>query len=352
MSIPNNKISSTRAPIVFLVAKDRSGTTLLQTMLDSHPNICAPLESRFVLHYKQQYQNKKIWSQQDKKTFVENLNKEQKMALLWELNKEELQERLNHLPEKVDYGEICKQVYVSANSFHPKEMTKLIVDKNPLYALMLPFIHNIFPDARYIHLVRDYRANVNSVRSLFKGASLKKLAMGWTLANKEIEKWKEKYPEKFITLTYEELLTNPKEELGSLLEFLDLEFHPNMLTYHTRIAHAIAAYVERAPDTRTKRVREIGIATVHKNLSKPIVPSFKDKWKECLSEKEIKILDRYCGEFAKTYGYFPISDGQTKPAKIDLGLRLEREKLRLYYRLPIWLRELKSKPSMPFIPKI
>lgn len=349
MSLTEVNIEPTKAPIAFLVAKDRSGTTLLQTMLDSHPNICAPLESRFVLHLKNKYHSKTIWNKSLKTQFVKDLFKEQKMVLFWELDQDALIERLEKLPENTTYGEICKQVYVSSTSFHSKETAALIVDKNPIYAIMIPLLQEVFPDAKFIHLIRDFRGNVSSILNLQKGASVYKLGMNWILTNSEIEKTKQLSPNNFITLRYEDLLENPKSELERITSFFSLEFHQDMLTYNERIVKAIAAYVARSPSEKVRSVREIGIAKVHKNLSKPIDNSFKDKWKEKLSKADIETLEKYCSGFAQRYGYEQTTLIAPKNEKIPKELLFERDKLRLYYKLPIWLRELKSKPSMPFI---
>ncbi len=351
MSEPSAKMKPTHAPIVFLVAKDRSGTTLLQTMLDSHPDISAPLESRFVLHFKNKYGKVTQWTQKIKEGFITDLVKEQKIELFWELDIEGLRQRMASLPEQTTYGEICKQVYVSTASFHEKGTAELIVDKNPIYAIMIPLLKEIYPDARFIHLVRDFRGNVNSIFSLYKKISIKNLGLSWVMTNLEIEKAKALQPEGFITVRYEDLLDQPKKELERLVHFFGLEFHPAMLTYHERIAEAIEAYVNRSPNEKIRKTRQIGIATVHKNLSKPLKSSFKDKWKETFSKKQIETLEKYCGVFAKKYGYHPTTKVSLKEENMPIALIFDKEKLRLYYRLPIWLRELKSKPTMPFIPK-
>ncbi|QAA82135.1 sulfotransferase [Aequorivita sp. H23M31] len=345
----SKKLTPTQAPIAFLVAKDRSGTTLLQTMLDSHPNICAPLESRFVLHLMSKYKNEVCWDEKLKIQFQEDLFKEQKIELFWELDKEALNERISALPESTTYGEICKQVYVSSKSFHNKETIKLIVDKNPIYAIMIPMLQEVYPNAKFIHLVRDYRGNVSSIRSLNKKVGVKKLGMSWVMTNMEIEKSKDENPNNFITIRYEDLLDSPKEELERLIDFFDLEFHPDMLTYHMRIEKAISTYLDGAPNEKIRKIREIGIAKVHKNLSKPLNTTFKNKWERTLSSKEISTLETYSGGLAEKYGYYFTTGIFTKNQVIPISLRCEMAKLRLYYKLPIWLRELKSKPSMPFI---
>ena len=45
-------------PMNFVIGKERSGTTLLQVMLNAHPNIVAPPESRFIIMFYFKYGSK------------------------------------------------------------------------------------------------------------------------------------------------------------------------------------------------------------------------------------------------------------------------------------------------------
>ena len=66
-------------PIVFILGKGRSGTTLLQTMLDAHPNTIAPIESRFVVHFKNRYGQVTKWTSDRKSAFIQDVLEEQKI---------------------------------------------------------------------------------------------------------------------------------------------------------------------------------------------------------------------------------------------------------------------------------
>jgi len=336
--------------MVFILGKGRSGTTLLQTMLDAHPNTIAPMESRFVVHFLNRYGTVTKWTPARKASFIADVLTEQKIKFFWEIDEKALKERINQLPENTNYAAICQQVYVSSQSFFTKETMKVIIDKNPIYAILVPHILAVFPNARFVHVVRDYRASSSSVLRLSKKIRARQLGFRWLVSNQEIEHLKTQHPNRFHTLRYEDLLQQPEKELKNLTSFLGIDFDPDMLKYHEKIRSAFDDYLERSPSLEIKKLRELGSNTVHKNLAKPIDSSFIDKWKTTLSEGEIHDLEMVCAEFAKRYHYeSKIANGKV-PA-LSFGAKVHRFKLRLYYRLPIWLRELKSKPSLAYLEK-
>ena len=335
-------------PIVFILGKGRSGTTLLQTMLDAHPNTIAPIESRFVVHFKNRYGQVTKWTSDRKSALIQDVLEEQKIKFFWEIDVQALMERINQLPEDTSYVNLCEQVFGSAISFFPKETPKIIIDKNPIYAMLTPHILDVFPNARFIHMVRDYRASSSSVLRLSNKMQARQLGFRWLVSNQEIEKLKAKLPERFQTLRYEDLLQQPEIELKKLTSFLGIDYHLDMLKFHENIQAHFGEYLERSPSAEIKKLRELGSTTVHKNLSKPLDPSFIDKWKTTLSDKEIEDLELVCGEFGKRYQYETKIDNGTIPS-LSFGAKIHRDKLRLYYRLPIRLRELKSKPNLAYL---
>ncbi len=340
--------TNTNIPIVFILGHGRSGTTLLQTILDSNPNICAPLESRFVVHLKAKYQHLKKWTPEKKEQFIADVLAEQKIYLFWEIDIIQLKNRITNLPENSNYNELCLQVYLSRISLFEKKDITVIVDKNPIYALMIPHLLSVFPDAKFIHIIRDYRASSSSTRTILTQKPIKALAYNWLLSNTEIEKVKSKYPQNFHTLKYEDLLTNTIKEINNVTTFLNVEYNGNMLNYHDTLKQEIPNYLDRSPNKKIEERRKIGINKVHKNIAKPIDPSFINKWKTKLTTEQVQLLDNICGEIAKKHGYIIKNEYQTN-LKIPFKFQFHKNKLRWYYQLPIWLRELKSKPSLGFI---
>ena len=115
----NNMKSS--ADFVFIVGSERSGTTILGEILNLHPDISQWYEPYFV--WDKYFRNKS----HDERT------------------------------EEDATPEIIKQIYKDFEIFRKKNKCPVIVDKSPRNSLKIPFIQKIFPNARFIHLLRDGR---------------------------------------------------------------------------------------------------------------------------------------------------------------------------------------------------
>ena len=335
--------------IIFVLARGRSGTTLLQTILDSHPNIQAPFESRFAIHYRHRYLGIKKWTTNKKNKFIGDVLKEMKISLFWEINIHQLKERIHKLPENSNYGLLCKQVYLSRISFFKKEKIEFIIDKNPIHSVLIPLIISIFPKAKFIHVVRDFRANSNSYLNFYPLKKMRELGNMWLAYNQKIEIFKSKNTHLFYTIVYEDLVTRPENNLKQLLLFFGLKYYDSMLFYYQTINNQFDLYLKRAPNLHIRKMRELGMLIAHKNLTKPLNPKLIDSWKQKLSSNQIKELDFICGAYSTRYGYK--NNHLNLPKKeVPFDLKIRVEKLLWYYSLPIWFRELKSKPKLDLLP--
>lgn len=334
-------------PIYFIVANGRSGSTLLQTILDRHPKICAPVESRFVMHFYAKYKNKKHWTDADVSMFKKELLGELKISNFWEFNHDLLANNLNSCKGNSSYGELCKAVYLSRLSIFDKEEAKLIVDKNPIYSYMIPYLRKVFPNAKYIHLHRDYRGVVNSVLKLMHKASVKEICNRWLICNQEILSH---LTEEDFSLAYEQLVEEPDKVMEKICDFFGLNFEKQMLEGSLDVEARLKAYVDRAPNSEIRDLRLKGLKLVHNNIGREVKPGFSDKWRKNLTEKQISIAENECGSWAqKQFAYEPILMQTETRNKPNFSAKLYRRKLKLYYNLPIWLRELKSKPKLVYL---
>ena len=105
----------------FIIGSPRSGTTVLGEILDRHKNISQWYEPYFV--WDRHFRN----SPNDERTAEDATLKVQ------------------------------KQIYSDFINYKRKIGSKIVVDKSPRNSLKIPFILKIFPEARFIHIVRDGR---------------------------------------------------------------------------------------------------------------------------------------------------------------------------------------------------
>ena len=138
---------------------------------------------------------------------------------------------------------------------------KRLIDKTPRNALRVPFINELFPDARFIYLQRDGRENINSLINAWRTPRYRtyRLPEPHSIAGVDPDWWKfVLYPgwqedakgplevvaakqwtscndaaleasrsvglERWVEVRYEQLVDNPDEEVKRLVEFLGLPY--------------------------------------------------------------------------------------------------------------------------------
>ncbi len=280
----------------FIIGRPRSGTTLLRTVMDAHPQLKVPLESAFILNLYSQFHNKK-WDKKTKLQFIETL-KPQRKASAWQLDWDDVTKTFLETDIQ-SYQQAVLIPYQKFYSIFPKEKIIYYGDKTPSYSFQGFFIKKlmqIFPEAKFIHLIRDYRANANSVKKFdFSAPEVSLITMRWKNSLKQITKIKEKYPRKWHTLMYENFVDNPLDELKKIESFLGIDHHPEALEYYKYEKEAFESF-SKVGDYKK----------FHANLFSPISNTYKDSWKEKLSEKEIKVCDTAVGKWGEAVGYKPI----------------------------------------------
>jgi hypothetical protein len=286
-------------PIVFIIGKGRSGTSLMQTILNAHLNVITINESPLIIHLKKKYFKVKKWDSSKIDEFIADLYCDMKFAFLWGIDAESLKEILkSYSTDELNFNILCKIIYLSVKSPFLKEKIILIVDKNPNYSFFIEDLMEIFPDAKFIHAVRDYRDNVVSSRKAFKIKDISRLAQRWKRQNMYIDRFKQNSPQLFFTLKYEKLAVTPEEYLSEICSFINISFNPEMLNF-SEVTKKIYS-----KDSSTNNVMTSIVQDIHLNLLNPINVSQIEKWKKELSNSDLEIIDHIAGDYASKYGYY------------------------------------------------
>jgi len=224
---------------LFILGNPRSGTSLFRLMLNCHPNIVATPESGFSHWLLDEYQD---WSESDINKrldkFIQNVQTSKKFET-WKLTDLELKSCI-FLYNPKTYAELITCVHLA----YAENLSQIsiVADKNNYYINHIEDLPKIWPNAKYIHLIRDGRDVACSYKEIKEietdsiyvprlTTDIKEIAEEWEQNNTRIESIKNWNNQNYYKLRFEDLIIEPKKTLTKLLKYLNLKFDYNMLEY-------------------------------------------------------------------------------------------------------------------------
>lgn len=325
-------ITSSQLPkIAFIVGMGRSGTTLLTNMLNSNPEIIASPENEFILHSYQPFLDKDfsdpLVAEAFIKMFDQNFNK---VISVWKPQKE-LKEDILKLDEKT-FSNVCKLSYLNYPlSNKSKESIKYVIDKNPSYSLHIDTLKNIFPEAKFIVIVRDYRDNILSRKKYSdENVPVHKLAADWNFYYDRIFKTLKRLNIAYHLIRYEDLANDPVNSLKELCNYIDIKYSEQMLSFQD-LSKELKSHAEK---TLPKEKHE-KIIRMHSNLDKKVNTERVNAFKNELKPEDIGLLDFVCAEYAAKFRYNKHSPVIKASLKARLLYKYSYLKTSIYYR---WIR--------------
>ncbi|MFG2085213.1 MULTISPECIES: sulfotransferase [unclassified Spirillospora] len=246
--------SQTSRPI-FVIGCPRSGTTLLQQMLHSHPRIAFPSETRFVhTSYEARHTFGDLEREENRRRLAEWIakGKDTKFHVL-KLDAEDIIEEIVHGPPTL--GSALAIIFRAYAREHRKPRWG---DKRPSYFRRIPMLRRMFPDAQFIHLVRDGRDAVSSLKKMpWYDGDTYSAALTWREAVDTGKRLSARLgPETFYEFRYEDLVAEPEDALVKLCAFLGEEYDPAMTKAYRHARETVPSArkwhlrTHEAPNTR------------------------------------------------------------------------------------------------------
>ncbi len=193
---------------VFIVGTPRSGTTLIEQIIGSHPDVTPAGEMDFL----------------ERAAYEEGLYS--KTAEEW-LDK----------ADRKDLKSIAQNYYESVHESVSIE-SRYVTDKMPENFRFVGLIKSLFPNAKVIHACRDPRdACLSIYKQYFVGGfpyvyDRDEMVEYYGLYKDLMAFWHENLPGFIRDVQYEALVENPEPLVRGLLEFCDLEWNDACLNFH------------------------------------------------------------------------------------------------------------------------
>lgn len=230
MPVPDNIES---VPMFFILGRTRSGTTMLRSMFDAHPNVAIPPE--FPVLASLVKFRRENWTLRTIDEFAGIVAISRKFPNM-RIDADKIKQTL--IPEFEKRGgmnlnlayRILQSLFVS--SFEKNEILA-IGDKNPLYAMYADLLRRNFPDAKFIFLRRHLLSVVDSVYKTnfelhWPSVIGHKWKRAWNLSVKDSHL---NFSSNF-QIRYEDIVSDPETELKKLCSFIGIPYHERMMLFN------------------------------------------------------------------------------------------------------------------------
>ncbi|KAF7988860.1 hypothetical protein HCN44_007170 [Aphidius gifuensis] len=197
-------------PLIFIGGVPRSGTTLMRAMLDAHPEIRCGQETRVIPRI---LQMRSHWYKSERESM--------RLAEAG-ISKEVVDSAI---------AAFCLEIIAKHGEPAPR-----LCNKDPLTLKMGSYVLDLFPNAKFLFMVRDGRATVHSIISRkvtitgFDLSSYRQCMIKWNHAISAMyTQCRDVGSDRCFMVPYEQLVLHPRQWMKKILHFLDVPWNESVL---------------------------------------------------------------------------------------------------------------------------
>jgi hypothetical protein len=270
-------------PFLFIVGRGRSGTTLLQAMVDSHPLVAIPPESHLVVRIARRRRRYERRGGFDAERFVGDLVSHYGFRR-WDIPADDVRETLRRSPAR-SVPEATRALYGLYARRHEKTRYG---DKTPINVMHLPLLARFLPEARFLHIIRDGRdVALSYLDQPFGAETVPEAAFRW---RRDVFTGRRDGSRlgagRYMEVRYEALVQEPESVLRRVCAFAGLAFDPAMLAYREHGERVLAPRIKPA----------------HPHLGRPPTPGLRD-WRRDMAPGDVAVFETLAGDLLSELGY-------------------------------------------------
>lgn len=253
---------------IFIIGVGRSGTTLIQSMLNAHSKIAFPTETHFVRYYLADKKRHQILFKDQIEDLFTIIKQDKDLQRL-NFDLEELfSTNRNSIQTLTDFYDLILKTYLDLQN------KAIIGDKDPKNLEFLHIIKKIYPQAKILHIIRDPRDVIIS-RLKADWTKNKNVIYHSLIYSIQYQKAKKDgirlFGDNYFDFHYEDLITEPENQLQEICHFLNINYEPSMLNYYKNASDII-----KGDEVKWKE-----------KCFKPVDKTNLNKWKQKLSKENV-----------------------------------------------------------------
>jgi len=273
----------------FIIGSGRSGNTLLRRILYAHPNIHIPPETYALGQCIRAFRRYRMMPWQDLTYLILSKLEYYPEFGAFQISLRPLAEQLLKAPKSNrSLAYILNSFYLYVAKSQGKEGARW-GDKTPLNTFYLDRILDVFPDAQFIHIIRDGCDVAVSYRQAGIYKDIFSAADRWVASVKAAKLFTKRHPQSVLEIRYENLVSQAGLTAKKVCDFLEIEFYENMLESHSFVSE----------------MGDVPLLQHHQQIMNPISTSNIGKGRQLLTESEKHLLQQKIGKYLSQLGYCP-----------------------------------------------
>ena len=272
---------ASRAPF-FIVGSDRSGTTMLRLMLDrASDGPAIPPETMFITDFRSVLRGGGLGDHDAAKEFTQRVWAHPRVRL-WGIEGDPAMP-----PAGLSHAEAFRwAVEQPVLAYMRRDGKRWWADKTPPNIDHVDLLAEVFEGAKFVELVRDGRdVALSMITKPWGDNNVWTCGLRWASCIREGERQRAARPDDVLLVRYEDLVTQPQEQLQRVSGFLGIAYDDDMLA------------VEKTDTSKLQHQDWFG------NLWKGINTSAMDKWRTKMDEHDQRVFLAAAGEELALHGY-------------------------------------------------
>jgi len=285
-------MSSISDGLIIVCGVGRSGTSLLQSMLNANQSICFPPETHFYRKYVAHRRLRNKLEAEGPTRFVERLYGDDYFQRL-NISADDLLVPYLTSDRPFSLTALYRDMlnkYCSSHVAVKRSGTAIVGDKDPRLLDYLDILKKDYAEARVIHLVRDPRdVLVSRMRAKWSAGHRWWLHVllyraQWENGRRQVQRW---HDGTYLEIGYEKLITEPESALRRICEHVRIDYDERMLEFQRSAASLVAKEEMQWKGTT------LG----------PLLTGNTGKWRRELTPFQICFVEAVCAGAMVAHGY-------------------------------------------------
>lgn len=268
----------------FVIGASRSGTTMFRLMLNAHSRILIPGETWFLSDLMDTLPRRDPLTTEQVDTAHRLITSHWRWKE-WGIADERLRRAYGELaaPRLAD---LVRTLYALALEGTSKARWG---DKTPGYVTEVHRLHELLPEARFLHLIRDGRDVCLSLKKTgWRGESTWEIARYWGAeVGRGLAEGRALPAGRYMEISYEALVLETERVLHDVCDFLGETFEEGMLSFYETAT-------ENIPDRAEGHL---------KKTRRPPRPTDVQRWKRELEPRKTMVFEAFAGSTLEDAGY-------------------------------------------------